>query len=114
MAAVLFCLVEEHNTGMVIAYPCDIISNDERVIVRVCVTPWTKRAVVELGHFNALFSPTSFEFLVNVLFYTFETAELLALLDASTWDVLLYTWRKDLAPESKPTCMFRRRYKCTD
>lgn len=114
MAAVLFCLIEECSTGIVTAHPCSIVDNSEHVIVGVCVTPWDKRVAVELGHFNALFSPASFEFLVNVLFYTFETAELLALLDAATWDILLYTWRKDLVLELKPKFMFRRRYKCID
>lgn len=114
MAAALFCLVEEHHTGMVTAYPCSTLKSNERTIVGVCVTPWNQRIKVDLGHFNALFSPVSFEFLVNVLFHTFETAELLILLAPSTWDVLLYTWRRDLGPELKPMFMFRRRYTCID
>lgn len=120
MTAVFFYLIEDYNTGIVTAYPCSATDSDKRTIVGVHITPWDRRVEVTLGHFNTLFSPVSFEFLVNVLFHTFSIAELLVLFDSSTWRVLLYTWRRDLVPEPKPKfrfrpkpkLIFRRRYRC--
>lgn len=109
MTVVTFGLIEERNSGLVIAHPyssktCDVSC----IIITVCVTPCDMREPIAIGYFDNLFSPLSSDALLRSLFHTFTTAKLIGLLHPDTLHVLGCARRADLFMEPD---FERRRFK---